>query len=643
VDGSVTVYGAADLFPMEGVDTVLYHEAFNDIAGLPTVDKARTLYEYNTTTSGIRIASDASIILDQVRNNDGGDVYFGTGIDDLIDFLEDLHKRSNGNYDYELSLLIEDGRATTVIIKDNVRDGDPGNWTEDNMVEDGDGQFRLWGTDNAIAKSVSYNENTDRVDYSFTVIDPTTKLPIGGKTFTYDLLVYVNDHFSDDMEGLVGTTSSKGLIYEHFDIAAVKDNEDVDIYVRNVKPVDPVNPDEDVVKLTMSGTVASAEVYAPEKLTANVDGYNSKVYNLTEGDEVIVDFGTGSLTVGAEYEVAPGVVAEAIATDAVQFTITADTTITAVPTAAIIAVTAGEGITLTYGDQVADEAGESIVVKAGEDVDVKSSTGKYFDSSEPTTGELHVITATADTTDFTVGSDSVTIYAAATVTPGTGVTATYDMTTTGTKDLPGTRDVAVGTDLTLTVASANGSVVIEGNGPVSTEKLDSKITVKEDITLTAAWEVTLNDVKATIDSKDYTSEVYVVNGQPISAVAAVDGEGTAVIDTTKAGTVYAENAYTGAAVTGDLDLSAAVKIDVTTNNQIASVSYVSQPSNKPVEITDGTKDVYVLPGTVIEITGKSGAVLVGDGTGYVDVDERDDVTHWAKLTVKNVDLTLAAR
>ena len=178
---------------------------------------------------------------------------------------------------------------------------------------------------------------------------------------------------------------------------------------------------------------------------------------------------------------------------------------------------------------------------------------------------------------------------------------------------------------------------------MSTEKLDSKITVKEDITLTAAWEVTLNDVKATIDSKDYTSEVYVVNGQPISAVAAVDGEGTAVIDTTKAGTVYAENAYTGASVTGDLDLSAAVKIDVTTNNQIASVSYVSQPSNKPVEITDGTKDVYVLPGTVIEITGKSGAVLVGDGTGYVDVDERDDVTHWAKLTVKNVDLTLAAR
>ena len=299
VDGSVTVYGAADLFPMEGVDTVLYHEAFNDIAGLPTVDKARTLYEYNTTTSGIRIASDASIILDQVRNNDGGDVYFGTGIDDLIDFLEDLHKRSNGNYDYELSLLIEDGRATTVIIKDNVRDGDPGNWTEDNMVEDGDGQFRLWGTDNAIAKSVSYNENTDRVDYSFTVIDPTTKLPIGGKTFTYDLLVYVNDHFSDDMEGLVGTTSSKGLIYEHFDIAAVKDNEDVDIYVRNVKPVEPKDPTEGKVTLTLTedlGSLASIKIYDEigNELTYTTNTLFQKSVAVDPKTDVVIDFGSSN-------------------------------------------------------------------------------------------------------------------------------------------------------------------------------------------------------------------------------------------------------------------------------------------------------------------------------------------------------------
>ena len=120
-----TTYGAATLFPLTFVDTVLYHERFTN-TGLPTVNQARTLYEYNDTTSGIRIATDASIILDQERNNDGGDVYFGTGIDDLVDFLEDLHQNANGRYDYELSLLIEDGRATTVIIKDNVPDGNGG-------------------------------------------------------------------------------------------------------------------------------------------------------------------------------------------------------------------------------------------------------------------------------------------------------------------------------------------------------------------------------------------------------------------------------------------------------------------------------------------------------------------------------------
>ena len=490
-----------------------------------------------------------------------------------------------------------------MIIKDRVLDGNSGNYTEDNMVEDGDGQFRLWGTDNAIAKSVSYNENTDRVDYSFTVIDPTTELPIGGKTFTYDLLVYVNDHFSDDMEGLVGTTSSKGLIYEHFDIAAVKDNEDVDIYVRNVKPVDPVNPDEDVVKLTMSGTVASAEVYAPEKLTADVDGYNTKVYNLTEGDEVIVDFNDSKLTLtpGATYEV-DGVLVTAVADDAIEFTITGDMEITAAPTAAIIAVTAGEGITLTAANGDKAEAGESITVKAGEDVDVKSSTGKYFDSSEPTTGERHVITATADTTDFTVGSDSVTIYAAATVTPGTGVTATYDMTTTGTKDLPGTRDVAVGTKLTLTVASANGSVVIEGTGPVATDKLDSKITVEDDITLTAAWEVVLGEgVTASIDSTARTAGTYyVVDSTSITSITAASG-GTDVVELNSRG--YADTTASLSSVTDDVTLAVATEVEFD-GDKVASFTYtIDGVTSAPIAVGDDDVTLYFVAGTVIDVVG----------------------------------------
>ena len=129
--GSVTQYGAAVLVENAGVDTILYHEKFGVIAGIPTVDKNRSLYQYNNTTSGVRIANDTKVVLDQERNNDGGDVYFGTGIDDLVDFLNDLNAYpaghvSAGRYNYDLSMVIEDGRVTSVIIVDNVGDGDGG-------------------------------------------------------------------------------------------------------------------------------------------------------------------------------------------------------------------------------------------------------------------------------------------------------------------------------------------------------------------------------------------------------------------------------------------------------------------------------------------------------------------------------------
>ena len=242
-------------------------------------------------------------------------------------------------------------------------------------------------------------------------------------------------------------------------------------------------------------------------------------------------------------------------------------------------------------------------MKAGEDVDVKSSTGKYFDSSEPTTGELHVITATADTTDFTVGSDSVTIYAAATVTPGTGVTATYDMTTTGTKNLPGTRDVAVGTELTLTVASTNGSVVIEGNGPVATEKLDSKITVEDDITLTAAWEVVLGEgVTATIGSARTAGTYYVVDSTSISAITAVSG-GTNVVELNSRG--YADATASLSSVTEDVTLAVATKVEFN-NSEIASFTYtIDGETSDSIPVTSSGFTLYFVEGTILNVVGKA--------------------------------------
>ena len=240
LDDDSPVTGAANLFADPSVDTVLYHERFNDPLnqGLPTVDKARTLYEYNSTTSGIRIATDASIILDQERNNDGGDVYFGTGVDDLIDFLDDLHKNAAGQYDYDLSLLIEDGRATTVIIKDNVPDGDGGSWTEDNMATNRDKTFRLYGyTVNANlvaeAEAIAYSTDTARVDYSFYLVDEDGT-PVANAKYSYSLDIYSKGDFIKRLS-FTDVTAADGLVQDTFQLANI--NEDVDIYIRDVTPV----------------------------------------------------------------------------------------------------------------------------------------------------------------------------------------------------------------------------------------------------------------------------------------------------------------------------------------------------------------------------------------------------------------------
>ena len=278
LDDDSPVTGAANLFADPSVDTVLYHEAFNN-TGLPTVDKARTLYEYNSTTSGIRIATDASIILDQERNNDDGDVYFGTGVDDLIDFLEDLHKNAAGKYDYELSLLIEDGRATTVIIKDKVPDGDGGNWTETNMVTNNDKSFRLWGDSNganydAEAEAIAYNRSTARVNYSFYVVDPADDEHYDGvQTFSYTLTVYSKGDLIDVMNGVETTSNANGLVADTFQLA--NDYEEVDIYVSNVELAPDAGPEtmNVIVWYTTDGTDAGRTGdYEIVPVEANADG-----------------------------------------------------------------------------------------------------------------------------------------------------------------------------------------------------------------------------------------------------------------------------------------------------------------------------------------------------------------------------------
>ena len=127
-------YGAAELVEKAEVKTILYHEEFGVIAGKPTVDKNRTLWEYNSRVGGVRIEKTTKVVLDQERNNDGGDVYYYDGHEGVVEALDQLNTYPVGNanagkYNYDLSMVIEDGRVTSVVIKDRVPDGDAGTTT----------------------------------------------------------------------------------------------------------------------------------------------------------------------------------------------------------------------------------------------------------------------------------------------------------------------------------------------------------------------------------------------------------------------------------------------------------------------------------------------------------------------------------
>ena len=641
-DGSVLVWGAADLYPMEGVDTVLYHQYFN-VPGLPIVDKARTLYEYNTTTSGIRIATDASIILDQERNKDGGEVYFGTGVDDLIDFLEDLHKRTNGNYEYDLSMVIEDGRATTVIIKDHVEDGDAGNWTESNMIQNEN--VILWGSDNTslitlATAGVGANFATNTISFTFTGLDADGDKIVSDKVL-YDVDVYVNGHHDVYRDDVVGFADANGKIAGTVTPVSANATDEVVVRISNVRLAKSA-PTTDVT-LTLSGNAKGAKVYAPQIETADVTGFGFTEYNLTKGDTVTVEFTTGSLTVGEQYEV-DGVVATAVANDAIQFIITSDMEISDVPSDAIIAITAGEGITLTDADGNKATNGEFLTVNANENFTVESETGEYL-AINSTSKYLHGNGVAEGTTSV---NKSTTFYAATSVSFGAGVTATYKNLTDGStvtlSKATSPRDVAAGTKLTLAVTG--GSAVIDSADEVA----DEAYTTTYEVGLTtgnleAAWQVNLKGIASieTSTGDEIADGAYVANTEIIDVSTAKDADGNTVhVLDVSAGNTYGAEA-TDIVLIGaskNVVLSAATEITVTNGSGI-SVELEDADGNVVIANDSTTRTILVLAGERLLIKDNDQTVVAEDGDGnLITLETLGNHPTWAKYTVGSVDITL---
>ena len=101
-------------------DTILYQQS-SPLTEKPNLgSNNRTLYINTDDTNGLRVDADVNIVLIQSNNNKWSEVY-ETGRDKLDDIIDDLH--NNGGYSYDLSAVVENGYATTIIFYDNNTDG----------------------------------------------------------------------------------------------------------------------------------------------------------------------------------------------------------------------------------------------------------------------------------------------------------------------------------------------------------------------------------------------------------------------------------------------------------------------------------------------------------------------------------------
>ena len=115
---ATTIAGAVSLIKADQKDLIVV-----DIASSTNVYtlKGKTLYNVTTDEEGFRIADNANIVLKQETKNKTTTTY-EQGVTALESILKDLNEDPNHNYSFDA--VIEEGRATSVIIVDKAGDHD---------------------------------------------------------------------------------------------------------------------------------------------------------------------------------------------------------------------------------------------------------------------------------------------------------------------------------------------------------------------------------------------------------------------------------------------------------------------------------------------------------------------------------------
>ena len=593
VDGYDIIADIADVEAANDEEnTVLLWDNLTD-ARYSITAESRSLWVDTATGAkyGFRLANDAKTVLIQdvtVRGeiNWMDDVFEYTGgIDGLEDAIDDLN--DNNAFVGFVGAVFENGQATSVIIYDkdptNINTGtntDPGDvaYSHDRMI-------RLHGDEDSNAESVEYNYTTDRLDYSFYVVDANGNPVAGGLDVTYDLRVVMNSGTADEeaelREDEHGTTASTGLISGDFEMA-VQEGREVDIYIDNVRL--PGDPDEGKVTLSLVGNLIDDGTNATdttvwenatstvdgEKITGNYGAVNRVEYKVAPGTVVtIVD---DNLTAAGLYVLTVGTNTELVNVFAVgtgfgfNYTVTENVTLGGINASALTAVYYGGGIEIadnpaivgedegvvylnastTLNVTVEDDAGTGFIATTDEDV-VSASTS---------TGATAAMTGTVSVTAGT----PVYIYAAAQVTPD-NVNVYAEQNDGTTVQVLYQQYVAVDTPLTFDPTA--GDYVV--NGDVSKEDLSNGTEMPAaDANFAAAHEVTLTNVEATYSGDTYTGTLYVADSETIT-LAPATGEGSAVLAVNPDHDVqYGQTNVTSTSVTADAAYVAAVQVKLQT-------------------------------------------------------------------------------
>ena len=144
-----------------GVDIVLYHEPFNGSSVLALHNSGKTLYLTQANDAYIRFTDDTKVVFEQENKNEWT-TEFWSGQSGVEKAIKELRvDETTGNYNYEISAVIEDGRATSIIIMDKTNNGDRGTAPTD---KSGDYSLTLSGSTYTLNYRTGTYSDTDTDD-----------------------------------------------------------------------------------------------------------------------------------------------------------------------------------------------------------------------------------------------------------------------------------------------------------------------------------------------------------------------------------------------------------------------------------------------------------------------------------------------